>query len=63
MVRLREEIHDLGEALLNLAPDGHMVVPGTILFLLGVGKIRGNDVGPPVIFFSLDVDDVRGDSR
>ena len=60
VVRLREEIHDPGEALLDLAPDGHMVVPGVTLLLLGVGKIRGNDMGPPVISFSLGLGRLRG---
>ena len=39
-----------------------MVAPGVALLLLGVSKIRGNDVGPPVISFSLGVGRLRGDS-
>ena len=60
MVRLRKEIHDPGEPLLDLASGGHMVAPGVTLLLLGIGKIRGNDVGPPVISFSLGLGRLRG---
>ena len=36
-----------GKAPPHLAPDGHMVVPGVALLLLGVGKVRGDGVGSP----------------
>ena len=52
MVRLRKKFHDPGKALLDLAPDGHVVAPGVAFLPLGVGKIRGDDIGPPVASFS-----------
>ena len=61
VVCLRDEIHDPGEALLDLAPDGHMVAPGVALLLLGVSEVRGDGVGPPVAASSLlGAGDVRG---
>ena len=64
MVRLRKEIHNPGETFLDLAPDSHMVAPGVALLPLGVGGIRGNDIGPPVAtFLPLRGDRLRGGFR
>jgi len=42
-VRLRKKIQSLGEVLLDLGPDGHMISPGVALLPLGVGKIQGDN--------------------
>ena len=64
MERSRKKTHDPGEVLLNLAPDDHVIAPGVTLIPLGVGKIRGDNMGPPVaVFFSLGVGRLQEDSR